>query len=77
MDRTLAKGPNIPGVNFRGPDWAILEGFLVDELHEIYRRLAHHDTTWEKTLSLRGEASFIERMLNLPNLAGTFIARDK
>ena len=76
MERNNAVGPDIPPVNFGGPDWAAIENWLAEKLHERYQALAKHDATWEHTLILRGEASFITRMLDLRNTAATFDSRE-
>jgi hypothetical protein len=70
MDKLVAQGPDIPRVNLGGSDWAEMEIWLKEKREETYRKLAKETASWEETLILRGQASFIEKMLDFRQIAG-------
>ena len=64
----MAFKQNCPDINLRGPEWARVEEWLAEELHETYKRLASVDATETQTQQLRGRASLLVQMLEFRNL---------
>lgn len=54
-------------INFYGPDWALMEEWLAEELLTTYRRLANPSTGAAETEQLRGRALLISQLLDMPN----------
>lgn len=61
-----------PEINYNSPEWQIVEEWLADELLYLYKRIADIRTEDHMTNFYRGQASMIERMLDLRN-AGVVI----
>lgn len=55
---------NRPNINYTSPEWARIEEWLADELHETYRRLAGLNTTETETQQLRGRCAMLSQMLS-------------
>lgn len=64
----MAFKQNCPDVNLRGSEWAHVEEWLAEELHETYKRLANVNATEVETQQLRGRASLLVQMLEFRNL---------
>lgn len=59
---------NRPNVNYRGPEWASIEEWAAEELHETYKRLADLNAEDRLTQQLRGRAALLVQMLDFARL---------
>lgn len=55
---------NCPKINYTSPEWARVEEWLADELHETYKRLAGLNMTESETQQFRGRAALLGQMLS-------------
>ena len=59
---------NPPNVNYRGPEWALVEEWAADELHETYKRLADLNVDDRSTQQLRGRAALLSQILGFSTI---------
>lgn len=57
-----------PEINYNSPEWQIVEEWLSDQLLSLYRKIADIHVDEKMTNFYRGQASMIEKMLDLRNL---------
>lgn len=60
-------GANAPKLNFRSHEWAAVEDWLAEELHETYRRLSGLKVDERDTQQLRGRIALLDQMLGFRN----------
>lgn len=54
---------NRPNVNYASPEWARIEEWAAETLHETYQRLAGLNTSEQETQQLRGRAALLGQIL--------------
>lgn len=60
-----------PEIHYGSPEWQEVKRWLNAEKLDIINRLSNKQTSWDDTMYLRGQASIIDRMLELEEVAAT------
>lgn len=63
---------NRPNMDYRGPEWAALRGWLEEELARTMGKMLTTSLTESETQQLRGRALVIKQMLDFPEAGAAF-----